>query len=85
MNLVFILIIYLEIIETEATADSRYIVMASDGVWEFLDSNKIMSMVNPYFLKNDPEGAVNYIINESTMWWEKVHLYIFILLGRYRC
>lgn len=46
--------------------------MASDGVWEFLDSNKIMSMVNGYFLKNDPEGAVNYIVNESTMWWEKV-------------
>jgi serine/threonine protein phosphatase PrpC len=59
-------------IEHEITSDSKYIVIASDGIWEFLDNFKVMSMVTPYYLKNDPEGAALQLIHEATQWWDKV-------------
>lgn len=56
---------------TEQTLDeTKFIVLASDGVWEFLDSNKVMNMVQPYYEKNDPDNACKLLIKESTTWWE---------------
>jgi hypothetical protein len=46
--------------------------VASDGVWEFLDNSRVMNIVNPFYAKNDPEGACNAIIQESTNWWIQV-------------
>ena len=60
-----------EMIEKEISENFKYIIIASDGVWEFLDNNRVMNIVNPYYLKNDPEGAANALIAESTHWWEK--------------
>ena len=48
-----------------------FFIVASDGVWEFLDNNKVMNMVMPYYEKNDPDNASKLLIKESTNWWEK--------------
>lgn len=58
--------------EFELGEDSRFIVLASDGIWEFLDNYRIMNIVNPYYNKYDGEGACNAIVKEATMYWEKV-------------
>ena len=58
------------ITEFELTEDTKFLVLASDGVWEFLDSNKVMNMVLPYYEKNDPDNACKLLIKESTTWWE---------------
>lgn len=63
----------LEIIEKTINEDSRYIVIASDGVWEFLSNPQVVSIVNPYYLKNDPEGACDALIREATECWKKVY------------
>jgi hypothetical protein len=31
-----------------------------------------MQIVNPFFTKNDPEGACNALIKEATSHWEEV-------------
>jgi serine/threonine protein phosphatase PrpC len=62
----------LEILEFEITDYSRFIVIASDGIWEFLDNNRVMNVVNSYYLKNDAEGACHALVKEATDWWEKV-------------
>ncbi len=49
-------------------------VIASDGVWEFLDNNAVAKIVHPYYLANKPEEACNEILRISTEWWEKVSL-----------
>ena len=67
-----ILFIFLEILEYEVRDYTRYIVIASDGIWEFLDNNRVMTVVNSFYNKNDPEGACNALIKEATQWWEKV-------------
>ena len=51
--------------------DTKFIVVASDGVWEFLDNQKVADLVMPFYKKNDPDGACKALIKESTEWWNK--------------
>lgn len=46
-------------------------VICSDGVWEFLSNEDVTKIVMPYFEKNDPKGAVDKLIKESTKFWER--------------
>ena len=60
-----------EFIEMEIDKDTKFIILASDGVWEFLDNQKVKDLVMPYYKKNDPEGACKLLISESTRWWNE--------------
>ena len=51
--------------------DTKFIVVASDGVWEFLENQKVADIVMPFYKKNDPDGACKALIKESTEWWNK--------------
>jgi serine/threonine protein phosphatase PrpC len=61
-----------EILEQTITSDCKYIVIASDGVWEFLSNKDVSNIVYPFYLNNDPKGACDKLIQVSTEWWEKV-------------
>ncbi len=54
------------------TGDSRFIVIASDGVWEFLDNNRVVDIVIPYYNNSNPEGACEAVVKEATKFWQKV-------------
>jgi len=58
-------------IEDKIDNETKFIVIASDGVWEFLDNNKVAEMVLTFYKKNDPDGACKALIKESTEWWNK--------------
>ena len=58
-------------IEDKIDKDTKFIVIASDGVWEFLDNKTVANIVMPFYKKNDPEGACKALIKESTEWWNK--------------
>ena len=51
--------------------DTKFIVVASDGVWEFLDNKKVADIVMPFYKKDDPDGACKALIKESTQWWNQ--------------
>jgi serine/threonine protein phosphatase PrpC len=51
--------------------DTKFIVVASDGVWEFLENQKVADIVMPFYKKNDPDGACKALIKESTDWWNQ--------------
>lgn len=70
----------LEIIEAEIDPGSKYIVIASDGVWEFLSNIRIMEIVNPFFLANDVQGACDKVVEESLKCWQIVLNIILIYL-----
>ncbi|KAL4513107.1 hypothetical protein ABPG72_017792 [Tetrahymena utriculariae] len=60
-----------EVSSYEITEEDKFLVIASDGVWEFLSNEKVVSLVTPYYLKKDPEGACDRLIKESTAMWKK--------------
>ena len=51
--------------------EDRFIVICSDGVWEFLQNKDVQDLVLPFLLKNNPEGACDKLVNESVAWWRR--------------
>ena len=49
----------------------KFLIMASDGVWEFISSEESVRMVNPFWERNDPEGAVNLLVKKSVEHWRR--------------
>ena len=58
-------------LEQNIDKDTKFMVVASDGVWEFLENETVKDIVMPYYLKNDPNGACKELIKKSTEWWNK--------------
>ena len=58
-------------IDEKIDKDTKFLVVASDGIWEFLDNETVKKMVMPFYEKNDPIGACKALIKESTEWWNK--------------
>lgn len=59
-----------EISDMQLTEEDKFIVIGSDGVWEFLPNDEIVELVVPYWQNKDPEGACNKIISESVIHWQ---------------
>ena len=60
-----------EIIEYDLNETSKYMVICSDGVWEFLSNKNVMEIGNNYYLSNDITGFTQKLIKVSEEWWEE--------------
>jgi serine/threonine protein phosphatase PrpC len=60
-----------EIIECNLSVYSKYIVICSDGVWEFLDIEEVMKLGKKYYLENNPRGYCRELIDKSVVHWKK--------------
>ncbi|CAD8178127.1 unnamed protein product [Paramecium octaurelia] len=60
-----------EIKQYTITGQDHFIVVASDGVWEYLSNEEVMSIVIPYLEKDNPEQAAERIIIEATQAWRR--------------
>lgn len=60
-----------EIIVKDIDSTAKYIVLASDGVWDYLSGEDIIDIVTPFFLRGDPGNAAKEIVSEATKLWEK--------------
>jgi serine/threonine protein phosphatase PrpC len=60
-----------EIIEYELNEKSKYMIICSDGVWEFLNNEDVMKIGIKYYIDNDIDGFVNDIIKTSQYWWKR--------------
>ena len=54
-----------EVTKFELTQDDKFIIVASDGVWEFLENEKVAEIVWPYFVKHSPEAAGNALVRAA--------------------
>lgn len=59
-----------EILEMNLTEDDKFIVLASDGVWEFLSNDEVARIVYPHYLNNSAEKAAEALIRESLKKWK---------------
>jgi len=60
-----------EFFELELTPSDKFIVIASDGVWEFIKNEDCINEVWPYWEKNDPQGACDRLYELSVEHWRK--------------
>ena len=49
----------------------KYIVLGSDGLWDVIKPYDVRRIVNPYFLKNDANGACNALLKTACKNWDK--------------
>ena len=63
-------------IEEKIDQDCKFIVVASDGIWEFLDNKRVGEIVMPYYKNDDPDGACKALIKEATEWWNKEEIVV---------
>ena len=59
------------IVEFQLNENSKYIVVCSDGVWEFLNNENVKNIGNKYYRENNPSGFCHELINTSLCLWEK--------------
>lgn len=60
-----------EIFEFKLEKNDMFVVIASDGVWEFMDNDTVAKIVASYYAKGSPEAAANAIVKEAYKQWRK--------------
>jgi serine/threonine protein phosphatase PrpC len=60
-----------EIEEFEITNDDKFIIIASDGIWEFISSQECVNFIKDFYLKKDLKGCLKFLLNESSKRWIK--------------
>ena len=60
-----------DIIYKKLDSTNKYIVMGSDGLFDVIKPYDIRRIVNPFFIRNDPEGACNALMKTASKNWDK--------------
>ena len=60
-----------QIVEYTIDYFSKYMLICSDGIWEFMKNEQAMKIGNKYYLRNDPVGLCHELTQESIKLWEK--------------
>lgn len=61
-----------EVTEIEIDENLNYIIIGSDGLFEFIDNNTIVKLSQRYYEQNDIRGLCNVLVNEATKRWKSV-------------
>ena len=61
----------LEINIYDINSDDRFLVIASDGVWEFLSNEEVAAIVQPFYALGQAEQAANQIVRDSANQWKQ--------------
>ena len=59
-----------QIVEYQIAPFSKYLVMGSDGLWEFISNEECMRICNGFFLRNDCFGLCRELATKATKLWE---------------
>ena len=49
----------------------KFLILASDGVWEFIQSEECINIIGKFYLNNNIEGCCEYLYTESKKRWIK--------------
>ena len=58
-----------EIIEYELHEEDKFIILASDGIWEFMPNQECLDIVKDYYNNENCKGAVKHLYKESCKKW----------------
>ena len=57
------------IIEYNISENTKYVVLGSDGIWEFLSNEHVKNLGKAFYLNNDPNGFVEELLTQSLIEW----------------
>ena len=60
-----------QIVEYNIDYGTKYMIICSDGIWEFISNNDAMIMGNKYYLRNDAAGLCRELYKKSVELWLK--------------
>ena len=60
-----------EIKEFNFDEDDKFMIIASDGIWEFISSQECVNMIQSYYESNDLKGCCEFLYQESSKRWLK--------------
>jgi len=60
-----------EIWERDITADDKFLILASDGVWEFISNQEAVDIAVAAMSVGGPDAAVKALVEESTKRWHQ--------------
>ena len=49
----------------------KIVLLASDGIWEFLSNQNVANIVVPFFEKDAPEAAANALVSAALSQWKR--------------
>lgn len=58
-----------EITKYKFQPEDKFIILASDGLYEFISSQEVVSITKDYYLKDDIVGCCEYLYEESKRRW----------------
>ena len=62
---------YTEINIYDIDINDRFIIIASDGVWEFLSNDQVAQLALPFYAAGHAEQAANTIVREAAKTWKE--------------
>ena len=60
-----------QIVEYTIDYSTKYLLICSDGVWEFIDNEDAMTIGNKFYLRNDANGLCQELYKRSVEFWLK--------------
>ena len=60
-----------EIKEFDLDINDKFMIIASDGIWEFISSQECVDMVSSFYDKNDIKGCCQFLYDDSSQRWLK--------------
>lgn len=58
-----------EIMEMDLLEEDKFLIAASDGIWEFISSDECVSIVKDFYLSKDISGALKCLYKEASKRW----------------
>jgi serine/threonine protein phosphatase PrpC len=49
--------------------NDKFIIIGSDGLWEYISNQECVNFVKEFYLKNDIKGAINFLYKEASKRW----------------
>ena len=60
-----------EIKEFDFDEGDKFMIIASDGIWEFISSQECVEIIKDFYEKNDLKGCAEFLYEESSKRWIK--------------
>jgi len=61
-----------DIFEYEIKQNDKFIVIASDGIWEYLTNEEVVNIISSYYINGDVESATEELIKNAKSKWEEL-------------